>query len=151
MIIFVRCACAASFTECAECYSQWRAQIFLLSLLMSQDSFHIHSVNMCVCVIVWIRKKVQKAALQNGKRKMFSFFSECLNLTRSKRKLKHIENERWTVFVVCSHMVAIKSRKFFYKNFSFFVISFTISTAYSLLECILSCFCGSSPRSYLLH
>lgn len=48
MIIFVRCACAAFHWMC--CYSQWRAQIFLLSLLMSQDSFHIHSVNKCVCV-----------------------------------------------------------------------------------------------------
>lgn len=89
------------FLSCA------RAQTFLLSFLMSQDSFHIHS--MCVCV--WMRKKVQKVATQNGKRKMY-FFCECLNLTRSKRKLKHIENERWTVIVVCSHMVAIKSKSF---------------------------------------
>lgn len=109
-----------------------------MCLSLSMDDFftfgfsftlaHEHSCYRFLCLrihfifIQWMfvcvnEKKGSKKLLYKMAKEKCIFF-ECLNLAWSKRKLKHIENERWTVFVICSHMVAIKSKKFFYKNFS---------------------------------
>lgn len=149
IIIFARCACVLShftawFLPHISCSFYTRVQTFLLSLQMPQNSFHIHSINMCVCVSENEKKTVQKVTLQNGKKNVY-FHSERLNLVQSKRK--------WTlncVFVVCTCIWYSDSdkkyKKFFTRNFQsmqtcfhsslFFFCHFVYSiyNSYSLLD-----------------
>lgn len=141
-----------------------RTQTFLLSFLVPQNSFHIHSMNMCV----WVNgKKGSKSCfVQNGKRKMRIFVRNVWIWYEVKESWKHIENERWTVcvLVVCVR-IWYSDKK--YKSFSqensakhhvpcfrsllVLFCHFVYDIYNSLLVgwCILSCFCGSSPRFHV--
>lgn len=121
----------------------------------------------CVCVCVWTGKRFEKLLCAKWQKKNAEFFGRNVWIWYEvKESWKHIENERWTVCLLfaLAYGIAIKSIKVFHEkihqSIMFHVVVLFSSRIFchfvydiynSLLVgwCILSCFCGSSPRFHV--
>lgn len=119
------------------------------------------------CVCEWMGKKVRKVALCKMVKEKCGFFVRNVWIWYEvKESWKHIENERWTVcvLVVCVR-IWYSDKK--YESFSqensakhhvpcfrsllvlFCHLVYDIYNSLLVGWCILSCFCGSSPRFHV--